>query len=100
MGDVESGEAIRQDSFANNPVWPGILYLMSLVATNGTEVLKANEDAEDERISLFEEYANGGLAILQEEFESGEEGIGDLISFIETHTSQQQSGSPNLEISI
>ena len=37
LAAVESGDAIRQESFENSFVWPGMLYLLGLVETNGAD---------------------------------------------------------------
>src|SRR5262245_12324226 len=71
LSSVDSGEAIRQDSFGNSPVWPGLLYLLALVEKESSEALQASEESEELRITLFEEYANGGLALLKEKIEAG-----------------------------
>lgn len=43
--------------------------LMSLSETQETTILSSyNSDAETQRTQIFEEYANGGLEILQDEF--------------------------------
>src|SRR5688572_24780976 len=57
LGETQSGDAIRQELFGNSPAWPGILYLIGLVESGATEVLMATEEAEDQRIKNFEEYA-------------------------------------------
>lgn len=95
-----SGEGIRQDSFANNPVWSGTLFLLGLVESSSTEVLRGTEEAEDERIKIFEEYANGGLAILKEEFEASNDSIDSLLYFIQSHTGGIPKSVPDLDISI
>ena len=48
--NVDSGDAIRQELFGNNPAWPGILYLIGLVETGGIDMLMATEESEDQRI--------------------------------------------------
>lgn len=67
LGKVDAGKGIDQATFSNHPAWPGISYLFSMVETDSTRGLASSEDDEDLRISIFEEYANGGLQILVEE---------------------------------
>jgi dnd system-associated protein 4 len=98
LGATQSGEGIRQDSFANNPVWPGALYLLGLVETQSTEILSAPETSEDERIRIFEEYANGGLAILKEQFERSQESLDSLLTFIQSQT--ESVSAPDLAVTI
>lgn len=100
LANVDSGDAIRQELFGNCPAWPGILYLIGLVETGGTDVLMATEEAEDQRIKAFEEYSNGGLAILDEHFKSGNSNLDSLLNFIQAQTAEVQTKNPNLQISI
>jgi len=98
--NTDSGDAIRQELFGNSPAWPGILYLMGLVETGGIDVLMASEDSEDLRIKVFEEYANGGLAILEEHFKAGNCNLDSLLNFIQAQTAEVQTKKPDLHISI
>ncbi len=100
LGNVQSGEAIRQELFGNSPAWPGILYLIGLVESGTTDVLMASEDAEDKRVTSFEEYANGGLAILQEHFKAGNCNLDSLLNFIQAQTAEIYTKKPDLQISI
>jgi dnd system-associated protein 4 len=100
LTSTQSGEGIRQDSFANNPVWLGTLYLLGLVETGTTDVLRGTEEAEDERIKVFEEYANGGLAILKEEFEASNYSLDALLTFIQSQTGATGTKTPDLQVSI
>jgi dnd system-associated protein 4 len=95
---VQTGEGIRQDTFANNPVWQGTLYLLGLVETESPDILQSTEDAEDERIKIFEEYANGGLAILKDYFASSNESLDSLLTFIQSQTTTAKP--PDLSIKI
>lgn len=98
LGSTQSGEGIRQDSFANNPVWLGTLYLFGLVETGTTDVLRSEEEAENERTKIFEEYANGGLALLKEQFETSSESLDTLLTFIQSQT--ETASTPDLAVSI
>lgn len=100
LSSTQTGEGIRQDSFANNPVWLGTVYLLGLVETGGTDVLRATEDSEDERIKIFEEYANGGLAILNEELEASSGNLDALLTFIQSQVQSSTPKTPDLQIAI
>jgi len=100
LASTQSGEGIRQDSFANNPVWLGTLYLFGLAETGSADVLRGTEESEDERIRVFEEYANGGLAILQERLQESSCSLDGLMSFIQLETEAAEAKAPDLEISI
>lgn len=100
LAAVETGLGIDQSSFGNNPAWPGGLYLLGLVETDATEVLCASEEAEDERIAVFEEFANGGLAILKQEFAARNCNLDTFLIFIETQIASTSAKPANLKISI
>lgn len=100
LAAVESGDAIRQESFENSFVWPGMLYLLGLVETDSADVLRSSEDSEDERVRIFEEYANGGLAIMKERFEVGTCNLDGLLNFIQEQTTLASGAKPDLQITI
>jgi dnd system-associated protein 4 len=68
---VDSGKAIPAAIFSNSTAWPGFHYLMALVEKDDSEILGGGDEREDARLVIFEEYANGGLSIIQEELEKG-----------------------------
>lgn len=100
LHSVDQGKGIDQSSFGNSPAWPGILYLMGLVETGGTQPLAATEDAEGFRIQLFEEYANAGLTILKEKCGHDEPDLRFIINFINDKMTRGVSGDPDLKIAI
>jgi len=100
LAAVDAGRGIDQSSFGNNPAWPGVLYLLGLAETDATEVLKATEEAEDERISIFEEYANGGLALLKEQFAGKNLSLDALLNFVQAESTPAANQKPDLRITI
>jgi len=96
---VDTGKGIDQGTFGNCPSWPGIAYLMSLVETEKSESLSGTSDAEDNRISVFQEYANGGLSVLQDYFKERSIDLDGLLSFIEAQ-SAKVIDKPDLELTI
>ena len=82
LGTTDSGKAIPQTYFANSPAWPGFLHLLALVAAGDPHILAGDEKSDDERITLFEEFANGGLAILEEELERRSYSFEAVLEFI------------------
>jgi dnd system-associated protein 4 len=99
LKSFDSGKGIDQGTFGNCPAWPGILYLMALVESESTNALAGSSEAEDQRITIFQEYANGGLSILQDFFPDCSPSLDGLLAFIE---SQNIEGArqPNLELTI
>ncbi len=59
------GEAIRWDVM-NNRLGTEIVMDMMAVATNPDDKELLSEDRKDERIAIFEEFANGGLEVIKE----------------------------------
>lgn len=99
LGSVETSKGIDQSTFGNSPVWPGILYLISIVEEEDTFCLGGSQEAEDMRLKLFQEYANGGLGILKKFFEDRTLDLDGLLAFIESQQSTK-SPQPDLELSI
>lgn len=95
---VDQGKGIDQATFGNSPTWPGILYLLSLNETQTEEVMRATEEAEDLRIRIFEEYANGGLSILQEHFKQKDFDITSLVELAGKFQETDELPKPNLSI--
>ena len=50
--------------FENEPQSPELMYLIGLAETKDVDCLR--EEKEDDLVSLFEEYADGGLDVLAE----------------------------------
>ncbi len=99
LNSVDSGKGIDQSTFGNCPTWPGILYLISLVESCGTECLCGSSDAEDDRINVFQEYVNGGLSILKNFFSDRPVDLDGLLAFIESQRGENV-GRPDLELLI
>jgi len=99
LKSVDSGKGIDQSTFGNCPSWPGILYLISLVESGATDCLCGSSDAEDDRISVFQEYANGGLSILKDFFSDRPLDLDGLLAFIESQRGEN-AGRPDLELTI
>ncbi|MCB1078429.1 MAG: DNA phosphorothioation-associated protein 4 [Verrucomicrobiae bacterium] len=88
LGAIDSGKGIDQSTFGNCPSWPGVCYLMTLVEENSSDALSGSADAEDRRIVVFQEYANGGLAILQEHFQDRNIDLDAVITFVSDRTKE------------
>lgn len=98
---VEAGKGIDQGTFGNSTSWPGILYLMSLSDTEDSEILSGTPEGEDQRILLFQEYANGGLSVMKEFFQDRSVDLDGVLSFIEMHQAKNTAlEAPDLDLSI
>ena len=96
---IDSGKGIDQSTFGNSPAWPGVMFLISLADTGVAEVLAGTPESEEQRISAFQEYANGGLAVLQEFFSSRPADLDGLLDFIDSQRASPRA-PPDLELSI
>ena len=101
LGQKDSGKAMMESYFANCPAWPGVLYLLGLVETQKTDVMGASEDAENKLITVFEEYANGGLAYLDEQLRGRTPTLLNVLDIVNGITASSGVRTPNLaEIAI
>ncbi len=82
LGGVDAGKAMPQTYFSNNPAWPGLQYLLALVTVDDANVLAGSEEEDDRRLTIFEEYANGGLELMQGSLESSSYSLEALIGFV------------------
>lgn len=96
---IEAGKGIDQSTFGNSPAWPGVVFLISLADSGAADVLGGSPENEDLRLTAFQEYANGGLAILQDFFTSRQANLDGLIEFIDTQRMSARL-APDLELSI
>ena len=96
---VDAGKGIDQSTFGNSPAWPGILFLISLAEAGDAAVLGGSPESEEMRLTTFQEYANGGLAILQEFFSSRPVNLDGLLDFIETQRLAERP-EPDLDLEI
>jgi dnd system-associated protein 4 len=96
---VEAGKGIDQSTFGNSPAWPGVLYLMALAETGGADCLSGTPEAEEDRVSTFQEYANGGLAILKNFFADRPLEMGGILEFIESQREKIEK-RPDVDLTI
>jgi len=97
----DSGSSIRQDIFGNCNAWPGILYILSLAETEDATLLAGDSEGDNKRITLFEEYANGGLAVLQEHFKANPLNTESLLTYIQVNTlAPGQSSKREIDLTI
>ncbi|MEY2976186.1 MAG: DNA phosphorothioation-associated protein 4 [Prochlorotrichaceae cyanobacterium] len=60
---AKNPDPVLQEQFRD----PHIINLIAVLATNDPKILTTSEEYDKQRVSIFEEYANGGLEILQDE---------------------------------
>jgi dnd system-associated protein 4 len=99
INKFDFGKGIDQSTFGNCPSWPGIIYLLSLVETEKSDSLTGTPDAEDIRIAIFQEYANGGLSVMRDFFKDRPLDFDGVLAFIESNLTKP-AASPDLEFTI
>ena len=99
---IDTGKGIDQATFGNSSSWPGILYLMGLAESGDSQILEGRSESEDQKIQLFQEYANGGLELLREFFEGRSIDLDGVLAFIESHQSSARIaiGPADLDLTI
>ncbi len=102
LSSTDPGKGIDQSTFGNSGSWPGILYLAALVDGGDTDLLSSNPDSDDRRISLFQEYANGGLSIIHDFFKERAIDFDGLLALIERYQSVATAvvGRADLDLTI
>lgn len=95
----DPGKGIDQSTFGNSPAWPGLLYLLSLAEYKSTDYLSGTSSADDARISLFQEYANGGLKIISNFFSDRNIDLDGIIAFIDSQRTNYAE-KPDLDLMI
>jgi len=78
LKQVDGSKSFPASYFSASPVWPGIIHLLALTEGRNPDCLKAENW--DESLRVFEEYANGGIYILSEQYG----GSGDLSQIVST----------------
>lgn len=100
LTSVDTGKGIDQTTFGNCPSWPGVTYLMGLVEQDSSEVLQGTAEAEDDRLAIFQEYVNGGLALIAEQFDGRVIDLDGLLDLISRYTTKEKPQKPDLDLSI
>ncbi len=80
--EYDSGKAIDFSYFGGSPCWPGFIHLLGLITQDNPDILNPDPTNVDLRISIFEEYMNGGLGIINSETESRDYSLDALLSLI------------------
>lgn len=101
LKSVEAGKGIDQATFGNSPSWPGILYLMSITESGDSQIISSSTEGEEQRIQLFQEYANGGLAVMKDFFKDRHVDLDGVLALIEMHQGKKDVlQAPDLDLSI
>lgn len=95
LAKVDTGKAMPENYFSS-PGWRGFLYLIGIVETDGSDVLRTSTGEQDQLITMFEEYANGGLYLLADRLEAALSPLDALTSLL---LEQRAGNSANPDVS-
>lgn len=84
----ETGDPIRMDVFENRGSVP-VFYLLGWAVANDPSVLADTDEAIEQRSTIFEEFANGGLDLLRTELQ----GLDDPLEKLLLLLSQERSST-------
>ncbi len=85
-------DPIRRDYFDNNRC-ELVLNLLAISETQEQKILADDEKSDEERLKIFEEYANGGLEILQDELRGAVDYAERIILILSSERGKQQQES-------
>jgi len=74
-------DPIRQEVF-NRQGYDTVINLLAVFNTNDPNILANSDEMENKRVTIFEEYANGGLEILSEEVKGSIDYLNDVLLMI------------------
>lgn len=85
-------EPIRQDVFSNQG-YDTLIDLLAVYKTGSLDILTDTDEKVDERASIFEAYANGGLEILKEKLKGSMDYTNEILLMInEKRRKEQKEG--------
>jgi dnd system-associated protein 4 len=93
LKSFDSGKGIDQTTFGNCAAWSGLVLLMSIAENNSEKYLSGDYIIDQERITIFEEFANGGLEIMGEYFLHKTANLDGILEFIASLSGNSNSNS-------
>lgn len=98
---TDPGKGIDQSTFGNAGSWPGILFLIGIAEAGESGILAGTAEGDDQRIQLFQEYANGGLSVLRDFFKDRAVDLDGILAFIQSNQRAENPLTPvDLELTI
>lgn len=89
---------LRQDYFASS--FTLLINLLAITQTKDINVLGEDEIADEQRIHIFEEYANGGLEILQRELRGSVDYSERILLFLSYDRMNKEQKDDEFDLSI
>lgn len=91
-------DPIRRDYFNNNKC-ELIINLLAVSVIQNQKVLADDEESGEQRIKIFEEYANGGLEILQQELRGAVDYSEQILLFLSSERFKQERQDQEFDLS-
>ncbi|AGA91427.1 dnd system-associated protein 4 [Thioflavicoccus mobilis 8321] len=95
LNKVDSGKAMPE-SYFGTPGWKGLLYLLGVSETGVSDCLRSDAQQSDFLVTLFEEYANAGLFILQERLQVSINPQQEILNLM-AECRQKESARPDID---
>lgn len=90
-------DPIRRDYFENNRC-ELLINLLAIYETHNHKILFNDEKTDEQRIKIFEEYANGGLEILQEELRGAVDYSERILLIISSEREKQEQQEEDFDL--
>lgn len=100
LKSFDSGKGIDQTTFGNCAAWAGLVLLMSIAENNSEKYLSGDSLIDQERITIFEEFANGGLEIMGEYFSHKTANLDGILEFIAFSSSGNSNSNSDIDLDI
>lgn len=100
LGEISKREPgpIEQEYFATKG-YDTLIKLLAIAETKNVDILSLNnEEYDDQRTQIFEEYANGGLEILQEELRGAVDYSDRLLLFLSFEHSNNENRDAEFDL--
>lgn len=91
-------DPIRQDIFYGKG-YDQVINLLSIEANNDPRILAFNEKSEEERIKIFEEYANAGLEILESSLKGAVDYLDQILLSLSLNRSNTETDVQEIDLS-
>ncbi|MBV8885629.1 MAG: DNA phosphorothioation-associated protein 4 [Chroococcidiopsidaceae cyanobacterium CP_BM_RX_35] len=91
-------DPIRRDYFDNNRC-DLVINLLAISETQDQKILAQDEASDEQRITIFEEYANGGLEILQDELRGAVEYSEQILLVMASERLKQEEREDDFDLS-
>ncbi|MBV9385528.1 MAG: DNA phosphorothioation-associated protein 4 [Chroococcidiopsidaceae cyanobacterium CP_BM_ER_R8_30] len=91
-------DPIRRDYFDNHKC-DLVINLLAISETQDQKILAQDEESDEQRITIFEEYANGGLEILQDELRGAVEYSEQILLMMTSERLRQDEPEDDFDLS-